>query len=1037
MHPRTRYRACALASATVIALLAAPGLAVAVPDPELHQGSHSGNVAVLGEQVAKAAPGAIDPADKITPAATRAFRTTGATDFWLRFADETDLTPARSITDWDERGEYVHDTLVAAAGVSQEQAIAELEESGTAYTSYWATNAILVEGGSLDLATDLAADSEVLEVRPAARYDAPAPVPADAAADAAAADTVSPSAVTPAWGVSAINADDLWDAGFTGEGMVVANIDTGVDGAHPALSGKYRGNVTSELAAYSFFSVDSQRTPHDSDGHGTHTMGTMVGGTVRSGGADRAVGVAPDAQWIAAAGGAEEWADSDLVASGQWILAPYRQGTSNPAPDPTLRPHVVNNSWGADFSTDPFMEDLITAWEAAGIFSTFANGNQGEAGCQSSGSPASRTVNYSVGAFTQSGTIAPFSARGPGQSGSVKPDIAAPGVNILSTVLSGGSAALDGTSMAAPHVAGAVALLWSAVPELVGNVPATRAVLDGSAHDMNDVTCGGTTGDNNVWGEGKLDVLAAYTLAQGQAFDTTTVPTVSGAEYRVGKQLTSSTGAWSPAATFTYQWRRAGRMIPGATKATYTLQGADLGQRLSVTVLGSADGRTPTATTSAETPTVSLGALTASTPKISGTVRVGSTLRALSGSWTSGTRFTYQWYANGATIKGATGFSYTPTHGVRGKQLKVRVVGTRAGYGSASRSSATSKAVATGTFSQHAPIIIGVAASGTTLKLSRPQSTPVPGSIAYRWKLDGRAISGATGSSLAVRSAWKGKKITVSATVRRTGYTTRTVTSAAAKVGTKYAKSPNPTITGTVRVGSSLRAVPGTWSPKPSFSYQWYAQGLPISGATKSTYRLTGADYKKQITVSVRTYRSGYGTSLRRSSSTRAVLTPALKFPGDDGTAWYVGPDSVPAGNYVAQAGTADCYWERYDSSGRLASRDAGSGQRIVKVQSSDSLFWSSSSCGTWTKYYSGMVTTRASTAGDGVYAIGDHLERGVYSTAGPSSTSSPCYYAFYKGFYGHDGVVAEGEVSQAHTVTMPSGASGFETAGCSWRRIG
>src|SRR5690606_18142228 len=125
---------------------------------------------------------------------------------------------------------------------------------------------------------------------------------------------------------------------------------------------------------------------------------------------------------------------------------------------------------------------------------------------------ASRLVNYAVGAFDENGRIASFSSRGPGQSGTVKPDIAAPGVGVLSTTR-GGSGYLDGTSMAAPHVAGAVALLWDAVPELLGNVPATRAILDASAHDVRDTSCGGTTDDNNVWGEGRLDVLAAYELA--------------------------------------------------------------------------------------------------------------------------------------------------------------------------------------------------------------------------------------------------------------------------------------------------------------------------------------------------------------------------------------------------------------------------------------------------------------------------------------------------------------------------------------------
>jgi hypothetical protein len=109
----------------------------------------------------------------------------------------------------------------------------------------------------------------------------------------------------------------------------------------------------------------------------------------------------------------------------------------------------------------------------------------------------------------------------------------------------------------------------------------------------------------------------------------------------------------------------------------------------------------------------------------------------------------------------------------------------------------------------------------------------------------------------------------------------------------------------------------------------------------------------------------------------------------------------------------------------------------MFKVQSSDYFIWSSSSCGTWTKYYPGMTTTRASTAADGVYVIDDHLERGVYTTAGPKDPDVPCHYVFYKGFYGADAVVSHGSVTDARTVTMPSAAIGFETVGCSWKRVG
>src|SRR5690606_28460061 len=104
-----------------------------------------------------------------------------------------------------------------------------------------------------------------------------------------------------------------------------------------------------------------------------------------------------------------------LIASGEWLLAPTDLAGENPRPD--LRPHVINNSWGSGGpSNDPFMEDVAAAWAAAGIFGVWSNGNSGPT-CQTSGSPGSLALNYSVGAYDINGTIAEFSSRGAGQDG--------------------------------------------------------------------------------------------------------------------------------------------------------------------------------------------------------------------------------------------------------------------------------------------------------------------------------------------------------------------------------------------------------------------------------------------------------------------------------------------------------------------------------------------------------------------------------------------------------------------------------------------
>jgi N-acetylneuraminic acid mutarotase len=193
------------------------------------------------------------------------------------------------------------------------------------------------------------------------------------------------------------------------------------------------------------------------------------------------------------------------------MIAPTDLAGANP--DTTKRPNIINNSWGTiEPSNDPFMEDIEIAWKASGIFGTWSNGNNGSA-CETSGSPGSRTINYSVGAYDSSNAIAGFSSRGAGQDGELKPNISAPGVNVRSSLPGNTYGAYNGTSMAAPHLAGAIALLWSAAPSLVGDIDATWALLDGSATDVDSTGCGGTADDNNVFGEGRLDALALLQAA--------------------------------------------------------------------------------------------------------------------------------------------------------------------------------------------------------------------------------------------------------------------------------------------------------------------------------------------------------------------------------------------------------------------------------------------------------------------------------------------------------------------------------------------
>ena len=467
-------------------------------------------VGLAATMVAGAVPAMAEPDDPVAATADDKFTEQAMTtlseektaDFWIRFADRADLTSAAAIPDWDARGVAVYEELTATAAASQADTVEALEAAGVDYTPRWITNAILVHDGTLELARQLAESRDVLEIRETVVYPLVEPVTRMTTTD------IRTDAVE--WGVADINADDVWDMGITGEGITVANIDTGVQYDHPALVDHYRGSNGdgSFTHDYNWFDVSGACSvgPCDTNGHGSHTMGTMVGDD----GDANQIGVAPGADWIAA-NGCDTCADDDLIASGEWILAPTEVDGDNP--DPTRRPHIVNNSWGSRFpSNDPFMEDVIAAWEAAGVFGSWSNGNSGPS-CETSGSPGSRTLTYSVGAYDVNGNIASFSARGPGQDGTIKPNIAAPGVNVRSSLPGNGYGFGDGTSMAAPHLAGAVALLWSAAPSLIGDVRATWELLDETAIDVDDTTCGGTADDNNVWGEGKLDALALVEAA--------------------------------------------------------------------------------------------------------------------------------------------------------------------------------------------------------------------------------------------------------------------------------------------------------------------------------------------------------------------------------------------------------------------------------------------------------------------------------------------------------------------------------------------
>jgi subtilisin family serine protease len=425
----------------------------------------------------------------------------GEATFFVLLAEKADLGRASRIAGRDARGKHVVDQLQRTAERSQAPLRAFLRSRDVAFQPYWAVNAIRVTGG-LDLVRQLSARPDVRLVFADKEYELPEPAPAG----------VEPQVDGVEWGVERIKAPQVWAQGPTGAGIVVGTIDTGVQFDHPALARQYRGNLGNGTFDHNYNWHDPSSVcgspslvPCDNNGHGTHVTGTIVGDD-RLG---NQIGVAPGARWIAAKGcEANSCSGSALLSAGQWMLAPTDLNGQNA--DSGKRPHIVNNSWGGGASSDPWYRSLIQAWVAAGMFPQFANGNAGP-GCGTAGNPGNTPEAYAAGSFDVNNAIANNSSRGPSAFSSIiKPNIAAPGVAIRSAWPGSGYNSISGTSMASPHVAGAIALLWQAAPQLAGDVAATRALLDQTAIDVSNTNCGGTAANNNVWGQGRLDVLAAF-----------------------------------------------------------------------------------------------------------------------------------------------------------------------------------------------------------------------------------------------------------------------------------------------------------------------------------------------------------------------------------------------------------------------------------------------------------------------------------------------------------------------------------------------
>lgn len=491
------------------------------------------SAALFGLARRDSAAAAGDGSEKIETTLLDQISTDGSADFIVRFTEQPDLSAAYSM-DWDARGEFVYNTLRDSAKRSQANAKATLDAQGLTYQTLIAGNELYVWGGSqattfrvsrlaeLTALNALAALPEVSTIRATRTYTID-PIThvkpfenvtwaGDLLAEHALT-TVGDSTNTATldWGITDTKANQFWTTfGVAGDGIVVASIDTGVQWNHPALDQAFKcGTNPSDPKCWADPSNICGGSACDNNGHGTHTMGTMVGDDDPW--LQYNVGMAPNAKWIACKGcETSTCSEFALTTCADWILAP--------GGDSANRPNIVNNSWG-DVGGNAWYMTYVNNWRAAGIFPAFSAGNSGLQGCSSLGSPGDYQESFASAAHDNSRNIASFSSRGPsaqfGDTPYTKPNISAPGVGIWSAYPTTKSpstwALMSGTSMASPHTAGAVALLWSCNPALKGQIDATFKALQNNADATPAGTCGAPANGqgNYTYGYGYLDVLSA------------------------------------------------------------------------------------------------------------------------------------------------------------------------------------------------------------------------------------------------------------------------------------------------------------------------------------------------------------------------------------------------------------------------------------------------------------------------------------------------------------------------------------------------
>ena len=455
-------------------------------------------------------------------------------DFLVFFKKQADVSAAENFDTKAGRGNYVFQKLRQTAEGTQKNLLHILNTAQAPHQAFSIINAVQVKG-DFQLLKEIAALPEV------AQLTNNSSVKLEKLPEQNHSNNRDPEDIE--WGIKMINADVVWDRGYRGQNVIVGGQDTGYEWTHPAIFNNYRGN-TGSVADHNYNWHDAIHEisllhndsivlptnnpcgldvnyPCDDNDHGTHTMGTMVGEAP-----ENQIGVAPGAQWIACRNMERGWGKpSTYIECFEWFMAPTNLENENP--DPTKAPHVIANSWscptseGCDSTNWHIMEAVVQNLKASGVVVVVSAGNSGSRGCGSVSTPSAMfEASFSVGATASNDSIAGFSSRGPvtvNGSGIRKPNVAAPGVAVRSCTRNGNYATWSGTSMSGPHVAGMVALIISANPNLAGHVNAIESIIEQTAVPKFDtLDCGGVSSQqspNNIYGFGRIDALAAINAA--------------------------------------------------------------------------------------------------------------------------------------------------------------------------------------------------------------------------------------------------------------------------------------------------------------------------------------------------------------------------------------------------------------------------------------------------------------------------------------------------------------------------------------------